>query len=267
MGHLPAERTNLEFPFFDTGVDYVGPIMIADRKGRGCKLTKTYISVFVCLATRAVHLELVSDLTKEAFISALNRFMARRAYTPHFGGLWESAVKSIKYHLRRVLGLTHLTYDEMCTCLTQIEAILNSRPLTPLSIDTSDLTPLTPAHFLIGRSLTFVPYPQITEANVTNLRRFKRIEYIKQHFWKRFSKEYISCLQQKSKWCMQRGELTNGTMVLIKDSHAPPLMWLLGRIVRIIPGTDGIARVADIQTKKGVIRRAFKTICPLPISS
>ncbi|GBP08516.1 hypothetical protein EVAR_77195_1 [Eumeta japonica] len=310
MGHLPAERTNLEFPFFDTGVDYAGPIMIADRKGRGCKLIKTYISVFVCLATRAVHLELVSDLTKEAFISALNRFIARRgkprnifsdngtsfvgafnelsnilkqdfsshfteginfsfipAYTPHFGGLWESAVKSIKYHLRRVLGLTHLTYDEMCTCLTQIEAILNSRPLTPLSIDTSDLTPLTPAHFLIGRSLTFVPYPQITEANVTNIRRLKRIEYIKQHFWKRFSKEYISCLQQKSKWCMQRGELTNGTMVLIKDSHAPPLMWLLGRIVRIIPGTDGIARVADIQTKKGVIRRAFNTICPLPISS
>ncbi|GBP12586.1 hypothetical protein EVAR_10249_1 [Eumeta japonica] len=252
MGHLPAERTNLEFPFFDTGVDYAGPIMIADRKGRGCKLIKTYISVFVCLATRAVHLELVSDLTKEAFISALNRFMARRgkprnifsdngtsfvgafnelsnilkqdfsshfteginfsfipAYTPHFGGLWESAVKSIKYHLRRVLGLTHLTYDEMCTCLTQIEAILNSRPLTPLSIDTSDLTPLTPAHFLIGRSLTSLNG-------------------------------------------MQRGELTNGTMVLIKDSHAPPLMWLLGRIVRIIPGTDGIARVADIQTKKGI---------------
>ncbi|GBP44038.1 hypothetical protein EVAR_85192_1 [Eumeta japonica] len=70
-----------------------------------------------------------------------------------------------------------------------------------------------------------------------------------------------------SKLYMQQGELTNGTMVLIKDSHAPHLMWLLGCIVRIIPGTDGIARIADIQTKKGVIRGAFNTICPLPISS
>ncbi|GBP93256.1 hypothetical protein EVAR_100596_1 [Eumeta japonica] len=73
--------------------------------------------------------------------------------------------------------------------------------------------------------------------------------------------------REKSKWYMQQRELTNGTMALIKDSHAPPLMWLLGRIARIIPGIDGIARVVDIQTKKGVIRRAFNTICPLPISS
>lgn len=152
MGNLPAERVQLEFPFLHTGTDYAGPIMIANRKGRGCSLVKCYICVFVCLATRAVHLELVSDLTKEAFIAALSRFISRRgrpktffsdngttfvgtfnelsdllqkelsvttleqninfsfipAYSPHFGGLWESAVKSIKHHLRRILGLAHL---------------------------------------------------------------------------------------------------------------------------------------------------------------
>ncbi|XP_050684778.1 uncharacterized protein LOC126979511 isoform X3 [Leptidea sinapis] len=310
MGNLPVQRLHLEFPFLDTGVDYAGPIMIADRKGRGCRLVKSFICVFVCLATRAVHLELVSDMTKEAFLAALNRFIARRgkprhifsdngstfvgafnelaqllaqdldlnridpgitfsfipAYTPHFGGLWESAVKSTKYHLKRILSLTYLTFEEMATCLIQIESILNSRPLTPISSDPSDLTPLTPAHFLIGRSLLTLPHPQVTRASVSSLQRFQRIEYLKQHFWNRFSNEYVLWLQEKSKWHRStREELKEGALVVIKDMTSPPLMWLMGRVIRVLPGSDGVARVADIRTRKGVLRRAFKTICPLPL--
>ncbi|KAJ8710050.1 hypothetical protein PYW07_009416 [Mythimna separata] len=311
MGNLPQQRLHLEFPFLDSGVDYAGPIMIADRKGRGCRLVKSFICVFVCLATRAVHLELVSDLTKDAFLSAMNRFIARRgkprnvfsdngttfvgafnelakllsqdlnfsaidpginfsfipAYTPHFGGLWESAVKSVKHHLRRILGLTNLTFEEMATCLIQVEAVLNSRPLTPLSNDPSDLTPLTPAHFLIGRSLVMLPHPQIQTANISNLQRFRRVEYLKQHFWTRFTHEYILWLKERTKWRRSSGELKEGTLVVIIDKNSPPLLWLLGRIVKVLPGKDGINRVADIRTRKGVIRRAFNTICPLPVSS
>ncbi|XP_022827330.1 uncharacterized protein LOC111357037 isoform X1 [Spodoptera litura] len=311
MGNLPKQRLHLEFPFLDTGIDYAGPVMIADRKGRGCRLIKCFICVFVCLATRAIHLELVSDLTKEAFLAALNRFIARRgkprnifsdngttfvgafnelakllsqdlnvntidpgihfsfipAYTPHFGGLWESAVKSTKHHLRRILGLTNLNFEEMATCLIQVEAILNSRPLTPLSNDPSDLAPLTPAHFLIGRSLIMLPHSQVQNANINSLKRFHRIDVLKQHFWTRFAHEYIMWLQERTKWRRSSGELKEGTMVVIKDNNLPPLMWLLGRITHVLPGRDGVARVADILTKKGVIRRAFNTICPLPVST
>lgn len=311
MGNLPKQRIELEFPFLESGVDYAGPIMISNRKGKGSSLIKSYICAFVCLATKALHLELVSDMTKESYIAALNRFIARRgkprtlfsdngttfqgtfseltsvltkslatdvtekginfsfipAYTPHFGGLWESAIKSIKYHLKRILDLTHLTYEEMSTLLTQVEAILNSRPLTPLSDDPNDLYPLTPAHFLIGRSINFVPHPQISNAKVTSLQRWKRIEYMKQHFWDRFANEYILWLQQKTKWHHSRGELKVGTLVVVKDKALPPLLWLLGRVIRVIPGGDGVARVADITTKKGVIRRAFNNIVPLPVPS
>ncbi|XP_035455669.2 uncharacterized protein LOC118268519 isoform X2 [Spodoptera frugiperda] len=309
MGNLPKERVQLEFPFLETGTDYAGPILLADRKGRGCRLIKSYICVFVCLATRAVHLELVSDLTKHAFIAALNRFIARRgkpktifsdngttfigtcneladilkqdfssvmantginfsfipAYTPHFGGLWESAVKSVKHHLRRILGLAHLTYEEMSTCLIQVEAILNSRPLTPLSTDPSDLYPLTPAHFLIGRSLTSLPHPDLVHQNISSLKRFQRIEHLKQQFWNRFSNEYIFYLQQRTKWTDSDGVLEEGAMVVLKEQQTPPLMWPLGRIVRLIPGRDGISRVADVKTKRGIVRRAYNTICPLPV--
>ena len=67
----------------------------------------------------------------------------------HFGGLWETGVKSVKYHLRRVVGNVSLTF-EMSTVLCQIEACLNSRPFSQMSSDPSDLQSLTPGHFLIG---------------------------------------------------------------------------------------------------------------------
>ena len=76
---------------------------------------------------------------------------------PHFGGLWEAGIKSLTRHLRRVVGQQRLSNEEPLTVLHQIEAILNSRPLTPLSSDPNDLSPLTPAHFLIGGS--FSPQP------------------------------------------------------------------------------------------------------------
>ncbi|XP_063828874.1 uncharacterized protein LOC135078217 [Ostrinia nubilalis] len=70
--------------------------------------------------------------------------------------------------------------------------------------------------------------------------------------------------ERKTRWHTSHGKLREGSLVLIKDKSAPPLMWSLGRILRTLPGRDGIARVADIKTKKGVLRRAYNTICPLP---
>lgn len=310
MGQLPLPRTNLEFPFLHTSVDYAGPVLVADRKGRGCRLIKSYLCIFVCLAVKAVHIELVTDLTKEAYMSALKRFVARRGkpqtilsdngtnfvgacnellrflqscniasdmaqegiefsfvppYSPHFNGLAEAAVRSTKAHLRKLLQLTHFTYEELATFLAQIEAILNSRPLVPLSTDPLDFSALTPSHFLIGRSLLSIPHPQVLDANIGRQERFQRVEYLKQQFWKRFNSEYISLLQQKTKWLSSTGKLDVGTLVLIKDKTQPPLLWLLGRVVKIFPGGDGVARVVELKTKKGAITRGFQDVCPLPM--
>ncbi|XP_077262511.1 uncharacterized protein LOC143897575 [Temnothorax americanus] len=87
------------------------------------------------------------------------------AHSPHFGGLWEAGVKSTKYHLRRVAGNAILTFEELYTLLAQVEALLNSRPLTPMSSDPNDLIPLTPAYFLIGRTLTAPPDPTLTDVH------------------------------------------------------------------------------------------------------
>ncbi|XP_059045837.1 uncharacterized protein LOC131841541 isoform X1 [Achroia grisella] len=68
----------------------------------------------------------------------------------------------------------------------------------------------------------------------------------------------------KTKWFHSSDEVKLGALVLIKDKTAPPLLWCLGRVVKIYPGVDGVTRVAELKTKMGTFRRAFNCICPLP---
>lgn len=82
--------------------------------------------------------------------------------SPHWGGIWEAAIKSSKYHLIRLIGDSKLTFEEFYTVLVQVEAIMNSRPLCVLSNDPNDLAALTPGHFLIGSSLTSYPEKDCT---------------------------------------------------------------------------------------------------------
>ncbi len=184
MGQLPRARV-IPSPAFDkTGIDFAGPFLMKKGHTRRPVIVKTYLCVFVCFCTRAVHLEVVSDLTTEAFLACLKRFVSRRGlpseiYTdngsnfkgasnhlsdlyqflqkdatqnqisasmlsqrikwtfsperaPHFGGLWEAAVKSAKYHLKRVIGAQKLDYEEFSTVLCQVESCMNSRPLLPI---------------------------------------------------------------------------------------------------------------------------------------
>lgn len=89
--------------------------------------------------------------------------------------MWEASIKSIKNHLYRVLGTTNLTYDELNTILIRIEAVLNSRPLTPCFSDPTDTTPLTPAHFLIGEPTCSLPEPDLTGVPDNRLKRWQRV--------------------------------------------------------------------------------------------
>ncbi|XP_050519814.1 uncharacterized protein LOC126893542 [Daktulosphaira vitifoliae] len=97
------------------------------------------------------------------------------ARSPHFGGLWESAVKSIKTHFKRSFGEATLTYEELNTGLVRVEACLISRPYTPLSTDPSDLNTLMSTHFLDNGWLNEPPEPKLITTTPNRLRRWHRV--------------------------------------------------------------------------------------------
>ncbi|KAJ8952278.1 hypothetical protein NQ318_007446, partial [Aromia moschata] len=170
----------------------------------------------------------------------------------------------------RVIGsLTFKEINKATNVLVKIiESVLNSRPLCPLTSDPNDFEPLTPGHFIIGTALTSLPQEDVSSIAPYRLSDFQRHQLIIQHFWKRWSREYINTLQQRTKWQHHKANsLKPGLLVIVKEDNTPPLSWLMGRIVKTYPGRDGVVRVADIQTKNGVINRSFSKICVLPIDT
>ena len=184
---------------------------------------------------------------------------------PHFGGLWEAAVKSAKHLLQSTTQSASLTYEEMSTLIAEAEAIMNSRPLTPLSSDPNDLTALTPGHFIIGEPLTSTISPHAQPNNISCLQRWSLVNHLKAEFWRRWSHEYLNTLQHRYKWKTECHNVKPGTMVIIKDDNLPPLKWPLGRITNAIRGKDGLVRVADVRTSTNIIRRPIHKLAPLPM--
>lgn len=106
--------------------------------------------------------------------------------SPHFSGLAEHGIKRVKNYIKKIIGNSNLTFEEMYSVLVSIEGILNSRPLSPLSSDPNDLTVLCPGHFLIGEPLTSLVEVDLTPLPLNCLSRWQRIDQLRQHFWKRF---------------------------------------------------------------------------------
>ncbi|XP_062558038.1 uncharacterized protein LOC134222909 [Armigeres subalbatus] len=275
MADLPPERVRPCSPFQKVGVDYCGPFYVFYPQRRARPI-KCFVAVYVCLVTKAVHLELAADLTTQAFLGTLQRFSARRgkpslimcdnatnfvgarrkldelaqlfasqqfsdavlrqaaeeriefrfipARSPNFGGLWESAVKSFKNLFKRTIGTRALEYEKMQTVLTQTEAILNSRPLTPISNDPDDFEALTPGHFLIQRPLAAIPEPDLGGIPDNRLSAWEKVRDFTQLLWRKWSKQYLSNLHNRTKWTRHRDNITVGTMVVLKEENLPPLM-------------------------------------------
>lgn len=186
---------------------------------------------------------------------------------PHMGGLWEAAVKSTKHHLVRTLKSAKLNFEELVTLLCQIEACLNSRPLTPQSNDPESFLVLTPAHFLVGGCLTLPPDIEHPEKPINHIKRWHIVQAMMQGFWRRWSSEYLRTLQVRSKWNVVTKDavIKIGDLVLIVENNQPPLTWSIGRVSQLHPGSDNIVRVATIITSGNKsLQRPLVKLCPLP---
>lgn len=203
------------------------------------------------------------------------------ARSPHFGGLWESSVKSFKSHFKKVVNNTALTYEEMLTLINQIEAILNSRPITPLSSNPNDPQPLTPAHLMMGGPITALYEKSLINIPDNRLTNWQKLTKMVQSFWTRYRNEYFNTLQQRHKWNSTLNNLTVGDIVLIHEDNIPTCKWPIGRIINIFPGTDGNVRAAEVRTIKEdnnstktndnsfqykTFTRAITKLCKLPLT-
>jgi len=158
----------------------------------------------------------------------------------HFVGLWEAAVKSMKYHLRRTLGSQVVTYEELCTLLAEIEACLNSRTWCALSDDPFNPTYLSPGHFLIGAPLTQLPATDFTNVKCNRFSRWQTYQQQLQQFWQRWASDYLQNLQQRQCWQRTSPNLQLGELVMLREDNMTPLHWPTAAIKETHPGKDAI---------------------------
>ena len=274
------------------------------------------------LSTRAVHLELVPDLSLHSFMLALRRFCSRQSVpktmisdngttfqaasnsirqlfeshtlhdhlaekgtewifipkrAPWYGGFWERLVGLTKTALKKVLGRSHVSFDELQTVITEIQATLNDRPLTYTPTNLADPEPLTPAHLLHGRRITTLPYQElppdvedvayVPKSDYSTLtRRARQQRALIDHFRDRWKSEYLTALREYHRTTGQTKQtIKEGDVVQIHDER-PRATWKLAVIRELIMGKDGMVRAAKLRTSHGETTRPIARLYPLEVT-
>lgn len=273
MAELPLERVRPAQAFQRCGVDMAGPFMmngrVYDTRSKtwyGPKqITKGYITVFVCLVTRAVHLEAVTSMSADSFLAAFLRFTGRRGHCELM--LSDNGTNFVGANGELAEAFESWQSDEMQHAINAegVEACLNSRPLSAMSDDPNDMEILTPAHFLIGRPLRLpLPMEPGRAPVVTGRRLYESMRAQQNDFWKAWSTDYLSTLMQIPKWRRIRDNVRVGQLVLIQAENYAPTFWLLGRVTRTYPGSDGRVRSATVKVANGELDRSTRKLVVLP---
>ena len=314
---LPVCRVTEDPPFSNTGIDFAGPLYVKDD----CK-QKTYICLYTCASTRAIHLELTEDLSVRTFLLAFRRFTARRGLptrllsdnaktfkaaakevklisrseevqrylatkgvtwqfiiekAPWQGGFWERLVQSTKRCLKKVLGRTSLTFEELRTILVEIEATINNRPLTYMYDDEEGISyPLTRSQLIYGRQINVSPNDKQFEIVSTHQALTKKAKYQKRllgQFTKRWKSEYLLNIREGSSVKIGRGNqsISAGDIVILKEDGTSRLFWRLAKIQDLIQSADGMTRAAKIRLVHGdkgkvtELRRPIQHLIPLEL--
>ncbi|XP_070578819.1 uncharacterized protein [Ptychodera flava] len=183
----------------------------------------------------------------------------------HFGGVWERHIRTIRKIIFSLLKEQPLRMSDeaLRTLFCEVEAIINSRPITRLSEDPNDLEALTPNHLLMLKPKQALP-PGLFQKNDNYVRRrWRQVQYLADIFWKRWMKEYLPLLQERQKWLEIRRNLNVGDVVLIVDNTAPRNSWSMGRITEVMKDKKGLVRFAEVKTRATTLRRPVDKLCVL----
>ncbi|XP_064482756.1 uncharacterized protein LOC135395521 [Ornithodoros turicata] len=156
----------------------------------------------------------------------------------------------MKSSLRLTLGHSRKTIEELATILHEVEAAVNSGPLTSVSTDPQEVLPLTPSHFLVGSRIARLPLLENVQQDSTPFtlrRRSERRQQAIEVFWKRWKKEYLLQLRSAHQLGGSPSALKPGDLVIVEDDRLPPLLWKTAIVVATHPGRDGIVRSFTIR--------------------
>jgi hypothetical protein len=189
---------------------------------------------------------------------------------PVFGVSWESKVMSAKAGFKVVLGFTTVKEDVLRTVMAEVEANLNARPLTHLSVDSEDESPFTPNHFLLGSARPHIPPDLFDEPGVLSHRRWRQAQELIERFWCRWMIVYVPALTERNKWARKNRNVQVGDLVLIVDQNAPwGTCWLTETVSHYLtakttlPNKELVVRTKWLKTANGEYRWFVVKLCLL----
>ena len=182
---------------------------------------------------------------------------------PHMSGAWERLIQTTKRHLRALIGSNIISEFALRTLFAEIEAIMNSRPITAVSDDPRDLEALTPNHFLLQRKVTGLPPGFFTQEDRFGRKQWRKVQYLADLFWKRWINEYLRHLQEREKWTKVQKNIQVGDLVMIAEKEQTRSKWPLGRVTETFTGKDGHVRSAKVKTANAEFHRPIIKLCVL----
>ncbi|XP_037820369.1 uncharacterized protein LOC119609595 [Lucilia sericata] len=285
-GSLPKDRlTPYIRPFSYTGLDYFGPLTITI----GRRHEKRWVALFTCLTIRAIHLEVAFDLSTDACILAIRNFINRRGLPTRLrsdNGKNFVGADQVAKRFSEVLDVARIQdecstkgidwqfncphnpaeggiWERMVHFLIEAENIVNSRPLTHLPLSHEYEEPLTPNHFLLGCPNTSqTPAGEINVQPMVLRKQWRISRQLRDHFWKRWIREYFPTMTRRSKWCQRTKPIAVGDLVLICDPVVSRRDWKRGKVEEVLKGRDGVIRRANIRTSTGCLMRPFQAGYP-----
>lgn len=182
---------------------------------------------------------------------------------PEMGGSWERMIRTVKSSLKVVLKERAPHPDTLLTLLAEVEALVNSRPITHVSVDPNYPEALTPNHFLIGSSSTAPSFGKYDDSDLCLRKRWRVAQRLADMYWRRWIKEYLPTLLPRQKWNTEAEPLQVGDYVIISESNLERGCWRHGVVSATVAGSDGRVRMVDIRTRTGVLRRPVTRVALL----
>ncbi|XP_053389483.1 uncharacterized protein LOC123532195 [Mercenaria mercenaria] len=303
MADLPVDRLTPAPPFTFVGVDVFGPWSIVTRRTRGGNSSsKRWAVLCTCLAVRAVHIEVIDEMSSSAFINAVRRFLAIRGkvkvfrsdrgtnfvgatddlsidainvedrnvknflddtgttwlfnppHASHFGGVWERMIGVTRRILDAILlenKHKHLTHDVLCTFMAEVCAIVNARPIVPVSTDPDDPFILSPSVLLTQKTAdSSVDTYQDLGVKDMYKAQWKCVQVLAETFWKKWRRDYLSGLQSRQVWQDQSEDIKEGDLVLLRDKSVVRNEWPVGLVETVYASDDGLVRKVAVKVIK-----------------